>query len=265
MHTQTDPTTQSKPTTTGFRFREKLPHIEKEGVTYFVTFRLADSLPAAEIIQLKHERDTALEQAASGKASLRWQERQRLFADYSDKVEALLDAGRGECWLKRPEIAEVVANAMHYFNHQRYELHAWVVMPNHVHAILFPMPGFPLGKILMSWKAFTSREANRILCRDGKFWQPDAYDRWIRNDDEQARLVEKLENDPVKAGFCRTPSEWKWSSANRHWKPSTPAAAPAVTAPSPQYPADNGRPRTGSFPPPRTPPPAPTSNRYPGR
>jgi REP element-mobilizing transposase RayT len=104
-----------------------------------------------------------------------------------------------------------------YFNGQRYELRAWVVMPNHVHAVVWPMPGWTLSDIMHSWKSFTSRKANKTLHRAGEFWQTESFDHWIRNEEEHARLVAYVEGNPLKAGFCKSPEEWRWSSASeRH-------------------------------------------------
>ena len=202
------------PLAAGLHFRGKLPHLKKEGAVYFVTFRLADSLPAHEVARLKHERLAILEQARAAKSPLTWHDEEQLLAWYCDKVETLLDAGQGACWLSRPEIAELVAGALKHFDRQRYELRAWVVMPNHVHAIVWPMPGHILSDILHSWKSFTSTRANKRLQRAGKnFWQAESFDHWIRSDAEHARLVAYAENNPVKAGFCGRPEDWKWSSA----------------------------------------------------
>jgi hypothetical protein len=118
------------PLVAGLHFRGTLPHLKREGAVYFVTFRLADSLPAHEVARLKHERQVILEQARAAKRPLTWHEEQQLLAWYCDKVEALLDAGRGACWLSKPEIAGLVAGALNHFAGQRYELRAWVVMPN---------------------------------------------------------------------------------------------------------------------------------------
>jgi len=199
----------------GFHFRGKLPHLKREGSVYFVTFRLADSLPACAIARLKHSRKAVLEQARAARSPLTWHAEQQLLAWYCDKVEALLDAGVGACWLSKPEIAALVTGAIRHFEGIRYELHAWVVMPNHVHAIVWPLPGNTLSGILHSWKSFTSRQANKVLHRIGKdFWQAESFDHWIRDDEERNRLVAYVENNPVKAGFCRSPQDWDWSSAH---------------------------------------------------
>ena len=197
----------------GLHFRGKLPHLKREGAAYFVTFRLADSLPAHEVARLKHERQVVLEQAPAAKSPLTWHEEEQLLAWYCDKVEALLDAGYGACSLSKPEIADSVAGALKHFNGQRYELRAWTIMPNHVHAIVWPMPDYTLSNILHSWKSFTSKAANKLLGRTGEFWQKESFDHWIRDDAEHARLVAYVENNSVKARRATAPENWKWSSA----------------------------------------------------
>ncbi|MCO5053605.1 MAG: transposase [Verrucomicrobiae bacterium] len=205
----------SNPLVAGLHFRGKLPHLKNEEAVYFVTFRLADSLPAHEVVRLKHERKVILEQARAAKSPLTWHEEQQPLAWYCDKVEALLDAGHGTCWLSKPEIADLVAAALKHFAGPRYELRAWVVMPNHVHAVVWPLPGHTLSDILHSWKSFTSSKASQLLHRKHQeFWQTESFDHWIRDDEEHARLVAYVENNPVKARLCKAPGDWKWSSAS---------------------------------------------------
>src|SRR4051794_29410619 len=98
------------PLISGFHFRGHLPHLKREGATYFVTFRLADSLPAQKVVRLKLERQQIMEQARAARAPLTWHDEQNLLAWYCDKVETLLDAGIGACWLSKPEIAAMVSN-----------------------------------------------------------------------------------------------------------------------------------------------------------
>ncbi|PYI95607.1 MAG: hypothetical protein DME98_15860 [Verrucomicrobia bacterium] len=87
-------------------------------------------------------------------------------------------------------------------------------MPNHVHVIVWPMPNHLLSDILKSWKQFTSRRAKKILnMGEEPFWQPESYDHWIRNDKEKARIARYIRNNPVAAGLCARPEDWKWSSA----------------------------------------------------
>ena len=200
----------------GFHTRNSLPHLKREGGTYFVTFRLADTLPAEVLEKLKHERELILQQALAAKRPLTWTEQEELFRWYSTRVDTYLDAGHGECFLRQPAIAELVANALQYFDGQRYELRAWVVMPNHVHAVLWPMPSHTLSEILHSWKSFTASEANRRLNRVGQdFWQTESYDHLTRDDADLARCCQYTTMNPVNARLCARPEDWQWSSLHR--------------------------------------------------
>ncbi len=183
---------------------------------YFVTFRLAGSLPRAVLLQLKHERNTIVAQAEAAKRPLTWHEREELFRWYSRRVDKYLDAGHGECVLRSPKLAEMAVSALKHFDGVRYELRAWDVMPNHVHAVVFPLPDNSLSKILQSWKGFTSREINKLLKRTGnRLWQVESYDHLIRDDDDLHRCVDYTVMNPVDAGLCKRPEEWRWSSAWR--------------------------------------------------
>ena len=136
--------------------------------------------------------------------------------DFSRKIERYLDRSAGACHLRRPDIADLVADAVRHFHQSRHVLEDWVVMPNHAHAVLWPMPNHLLSEILKSWKQFTSRRAKKILnLAEEPFWQPESYDHWIRNDDEKVRIRRYIRNNPVVAGLCAQPEDWKWSSAYR--------------------------------------------------
>jgi hypothetical protein len=144
----------------GFRGRHErgyLPHRDEPELTQFVTFRLADSFP--EALRSEWEHLLKVEDDNQRRAAL----------------EAYLDKGRGECFLRRPEIAQLVEDAMRFFHGHRYELLAWVVMPNHAHA-LFEVSTTPMSDILESWKKHTANRANRLLQRHGNFWQADYWD-----------------------------------------------------------------------------------------
>ena len=113
--------------------------------------------------------------------------RETINHDFRRKVERYLDQGAGACHLGRTEIAKLVAGALKFFHEQRYLFHEWVVMQNHVHAMFWPMPNHLVGDIVKSWKQFTSLRAKGILgLGEGRFWQPESYDHWIRNDEERS-------------------------------------------------------------------------------
>ena len=108
-------------------------------------------------------------------------------------------------------------DALLFFDGKRYGLHAWVVMPHHVHVLFTPFKGEQLDKILHSWKSFTSRKANRILRRDGRFWQRESHDRFIRDEAHFMNVIGYIEKNPVVAGLCRRREEWEFSSAHERF------------------------------------------------
>ncbi len=134
-------------------------------------------------------------------------------AERRKRIEAHLDAGHGDCWLRRPEVATLVENAFLFFDGSRYRLHAWVVMPNHVHVLFTRSATDSISDIVKSWKSFTSHRALKTLRIESPFWQPDYFDRFIRDEKHYAAAVDYIEMNPVKAGLCRMPEEWPFSSA----------------------------------------------------
>ncbi len=210
------------PLRSGVHTRGYLPHVKREGARYFVTFRLADSLPKDVLLRLQAQRATRLTQFHARRASAQElgtaapqpEMLEMIEREYFRDLERYLDKGTGECWLRRPDLADLVATALRFFEGQRYILKAWVIMPNHVHAVLWPTPNHTLSSILQSWKTYTARTANKILQRSGQpFWQPESYDHWIRNDIEHARCCSYVINNPVRARLCLAPDAWRWSSA----------------------------------------------------
>jgi len=108
--------------------------------------------------------------------------------------------------MQRDDVAGVVAGALLYFEGVRYRLAAWCVMPNHVHAVMQPLPGYELPGIVHSWKSFTAKEVNRLIGRTGQLWQPEPYDHLIRDEDDFQRQVAYVLANPVRAGL----KNWKW-------------------------------------------------------
>ena len=215
------------PLRSGIHSRGYLPHVKREGASYFVTFRLAGSLPKEVLLKFQHERAHRLRQLLAFRqpqqkkpAGTRPTETEaEIERDYYRKVERYLDKGLGECHLRRPDLAELVANALGHFDGERYILDDWVVMPNHVHAVCWPMPNQVIGEIVKSWKGYTGREANKILKQTGQpFWQPEPFDHWIRDDEEKVRIRRYVRNNPVTARLCTTPEEWRWGSAWAGWQ-----------------------------------------------
>ena len=103
--------------------------------------------------------------------------------------------------MRRPELAKIVEDALRFFHGQHYELRAWAVMPNHVHA-LFKVATTPMADILESWKKHSAQRANRLLGRRGDFWQADYWDTYMRGDEHELETCKSVENNPAKAGFA---------------------------------------------------------------
>ncbi|MBV5338180.1 MAG: transposase [Deltaproteobacteria bacterium] len=184
---------------TPYWHRRNLPHFEGGSIPQGVTFRLHDSLPQEKIAEMTGHILLPDKVAAN-------RERIRIF-------NQLLDKGDGAVWLKNSAVAEIVQNSLLFFDGQRYSLHAWVIMPNHVHVLFTPMDDWTLTKIIHSWKSFSAREANKILGRVGEFWQREYFDRAIRNEQGFNSAVAYIENNPVKAGLCQVAEEWLFGSA----------------------------------------------------
>ncbi|WP_081722145.1 transposase [Geminisphaera colitermitum] len=201
---------------TGNHARGYLPHQKFEGAIYFVTFRLANSLPAEVIGRLREQRRLLLARinADPEKARHAGDGQQALWTWYAAEVDTILDRCLGDAWLRQSDIADLVSGALRFFERQRYLLHAWCVMPNHVHAVIEPLGDHTLAAILHSWKSWSGKRANELLGREGqRFWQRESFDHWVRDADEFDRLVRYTLENPVAAGLCKVAGEWRWSGA----------------------------------------------------
>jgi REP element-mobilizing transposase RayT len=110
-------------------------------------------------------------------------------------------------------VGGLVEESLLHFDGARYRLHAWVVMPNHVHVVMTPLANISVSRIVFAWKSFTANRANTLLGRQGAFWQKDYFDRFIRDERHFQAAVNYVEHNPVVAGLCATPEEWRYSSA----------------------------------------------------
>jgi len=181
-------------------YTRRLPHWDSIGAPLFVTFRLHGSLPASRVFPPAR--------VSNGRAFV--------------AMDRLLDAARlGPVYLKQPSIANLVMQSL--FDGQRrfrrYTLHAFVIMPNHVHMLV--ESAAPMSRWLGPLKGFTGHKANEALGLGGAFWQDESYDRLVRNDEEFDRIRRYIENNPGTAGLVCTPEAYRWSSAGQ-----SPAAAP---------------------------------------
>lgn len=179
--------------------RGYLPHFDNEVLTQFVTFRLSGSLPTSVIRGLQRNLEC-------GRISE---------IEYHQEIDKYLDMSEGTSFLRDVRIAAAIEQTLLKFDGHKYDLHSWVIMPNHGHILLSPAPEYSLAAIMHSIKSFTANFANKTLGRNGRFWSPEYFDRFIRDRNHFENTVKYIENNPVKAGLCKSPADWRWSSARK--------------------------------------------------
>jgi REP element-mobilizing transposase RayT len=188
------------------RSRGRLPHWEADHAIYFVTFRLADSLPRSVLRAYELERQNVIATALAAGRALSASEEKHLKKLFNEKIESKLDAGAGRCYLAEPGVADAVMKALRHFDSVRYRLYAWCVMPNHVHVLVRLLGDRKLSGVLHSWKSYSAKRANLLLGLSGEFWQREYYDHLVRNEKEFYWIVGYILRNPEKAGL----RDWRW-------------------------------------------------------
>ncbi|MGJ8644274.1 MAG: transposase [Luteolibacter sp.] len=176
--------------------RNHLPHWKQVGATYFVTWRLGDSLPRELLDSLYRKRDVWLKDHPQP-----WTEEvesayHRLF---SAEIESLMDRGHGTCILKKVECREIIEEVLGKFGGERFMTHSWVAMPNHVHILFTLEDGILLEDIVGAWKRYSSMNINRLSGGGGALWQKDYHDRLIRDWEHFFRVARYIRKNPEKA------------------------------------------------------------------
>ena len=190
-------------------YKRRLPHIQVAGATYFLTFRLANSLTFEARNKLTEERQRINKLPESQKEFAH----QAWFTKYDDYLDQAL---YGNLFLKNERVADIVAASIQFRDGKVYDLISYCIMPNHAHLVCTPLEKlagtyFGLTEILHSLKRHTAREANKTLQRNGSFWQDESYDHFIRDDAELERIVKYILYNPVKANLVKEQSDWKWN------------------------------------------------------
>lgn len=198
--------------------RGYMPHVNSPELVQHVSYHLADSLPKEAVATMD-------EQMKSLPPKLRDAEKEK-------RIAAYLDAGKGSCILRVPALADMVQETFLHFAGDRYHLHAWCVMPNHVHVLFQPTNGWTMSKIVASWKSYTGRRISEYAKANGmaaglsatlghgvpsgpptRVWHREYWDRYIRDHAHFATVVRYIHENPVKAGLVKKAEDWKWSSA----------------------------------------------------
>jgi Transposase IS200 like len=175
----------------GWHSRGYLPHFDGGEIPQAITFRLAGSIPASLHQQWREELRLGTQPTRPSSPSA---------AEARRRIEEFLNRGIGPTWLSDPQIGGLVESALLFFDGVRYQLHAWVVMPNHVHTVITPFADVSMSQVVSSWKSYTATRANTVLGRQGAFWQADYFDRFIRDERHFLAAVRYVEHNPVVAG-----------------------------------------------------------------
>lgn len=169
-----------------------LPHWTQENVSYFVTFRLADSLPQKKLNLWHEERTQWLKDHEEPYSE---DERVEYAELFSKRMEDWLDAGTGSCILADAQNAEIVEQTLKHFDGERYQLGSYVIMANHVHVLMTPKSGFELSGILHSWKSFSANELNKQTGNKGSVWQDESYDHVVRSPEQFRFYTEYIQQN----------------------------------------------------------------------
>ncbi len=206
-------------------YERHLPHQVPTGFPVFLTWNLKGSLPQRVVAALELDRK-ALEKEPWRKGELKHERGIRHSKTLFDRRDRYLDtASDGPMHLKDSAAAGIVVSSIIWGVPVRYDLYAYVVMGNHVHVLL--MPKVDLEVITQGIKGYTAYEINGLENARGRvFWQDESFDHWARDEEAMQRIIDYIEKNPVRAGLCQSPRDWKWSSAawreTLNWKPGEP-------------------------------------------
>jgi REP element-mobilizing transposase RayT len=122
--------------------------------------------------------------------------------------------------LSLPEGArDLIAEHCHREHRRRATLHAFVVMPDHVHLLLSPLRNddgwpVPLVDILQCLKGATAHRINTLLHRSGPVWEEESFDYVLRSDESLKEKCEYIRQNPVRAGLVQKPEDYRWLWVN---------------------------------------------------
>ncbi len=180
-------------------FRRHLPHLHFNEGIYFITARLHDPF-LLSVFRVKNNTENS---------KLSGDEFQSHFIEYDDS----LHSNKATIfYLKNPEIARILQNEFHSLDGREYELITYTIMPNHFHIVFNLMNNNSgISKITKQIKGRSSYLINKKLNRQGKLWQDESYDRWVRDDRELYFIIKYILENPIKAGFIKTWNEWQFT------------------------------------------------------
>ncbi len=185
-------------------YRRYLPHLQIPGQIFFVTWNLYNpriNSIANLALFIKYYSDKTIK---------------KRFLEYDREIHTTIT----DISLTRPELANIIANTLHYWDNKRLDLYCYCIMPNHVHTVFRAFEKDENGDILYlvdimrSIKNYSAKKCNEVIKNTGQFWQHESYDRLVRDRRELYYTIRYVLNNPVKAGYCNEWREWKWTYLN---------------------------------------------------
>jgi len=184
--------------------KRNLPHLYYNGGEYFITYRLADSLPLKLILHLREQNKLSKDDPTI--------KEKKIFKKYDELLDKNED---GIKYLSDEKIANINRDKLHSLDSSVYKLICYCIMPNHIHLVFRLMSETQsVSDIMKMIKGATARECNKLLKRTGKFWQVESFDRLIRDANEMYNIINYVLNNPVKAGLVNKPDDWEYSYCN---------------------------------------------------
>ncbi len=198
------------------RYRRRLPHLQPKEGTFFVTYRLHGSIPMSLLYRWKLEQEAEkarIEQLPLSTPDLLDKLAELNWRYFFEKYDRYLDENlNGPYWLSRSEVAQTVVDSLTYCDKHFFHLWAYCIMSNHVHLLLTLRKGSPpLYDTIGRHKSFTANEANKILGREGYFWQHESFDHLVRDEKSFSGILNYILENPVKAKLVQEWEEWPWT------------------------------------------------------
>jgi REP element-mobilizing transposase RayT len=188
-------------------YQRHLPHWRQQGATYFVTFRLGDSLPKDKLDFLRRLRDEWERTHPAPRDEKTWEAFAR---EYTTQAERWLDEGFGACHFRERQWTDDLRERLHHFHSERYQLSCWSIMPNHCHLVIRPFDGFELEDLVGAMKGVTARHINQAIGTKGTLWTEESYDRIIRDEEHLWRVIQYIGSNPRLSGLAHEASWRRW-------------------------------------------------------
>ncbi len=197
------------------RYRSRLPQWRQEGVTYFATFRMADSIPLSvfekwQIEKFEWLRERNVHVPLPVQTDDVPQNLRALFKKtFNRKLHEYLDGCRGRCELRAPENRREIENR---FQSVKCTVGSYVIMPNHVHVLVTPgIDQLSVEEALGFVKGGAAFAINQNENRKGPLFQKDNFTHIVRSPDALEKYQDYIENNPVVAGL--NPGEYSFHRA----------------------------------------------------